>query len=276
MLKSAKTLDQYKENTIGNYSKEEISNIFDEVLATSNEGEKPTIYILDSEICNAFALNIYFLNFIKKLNSVSISKEFFKHSTADEIKAILFHEMGHFNGYIYTENKVISLSHWFFLILPFAFNCYVTGFFTKIFFAFVILNIVIRIFRLIRKKSKEGEHALEYLCDLYAAEKVGGLHMINALITLGRINTMDKSQSHKASKKIKDAVLPKRKVVNWTEFDTKIVNGKIEKEEYDSFIDTIENTLNPQLLVNTLVDEVSFSHPSLTERVLFIHRNTQN
>jgi Zn-dependent protease with chaperone function len=273
ILRSAKRLEEFPDEKIGNYSKAELSRIFEEVLAISNNKEKPNIFILDIEVCNAFALNVVFLNFIKKLNSISISKVFFNHLTEDEIKAVLLHEMGHFNGYIYTENKVVSLSHWFFLILPFAFNCYVIGLYAKVCVAIIISSVLARLFVVIRKKTKEGEHALEYLCDLYASDHAGGLNMINALITLGRLNATAEEQSSKTVDKIKDALIPKRKAVNWTEFDTKIVNGKIEKEEYTSFINTMENTLNPQLLVNTLVDETSFTHPSLTDRVLFIHRN---
>ena len=45
LLKSAKTISEIKEDKIGNYTKEEVSRIFDEVLKMSYDGEQPNIYI---------------------------------------------------------------------------------------------------------------------------------------------------------------------------------------------------------------------------------------
>lgn len=275
-LNNTKRIDQIKDDKIGNYSKAEIQELFLEVLAFSERKEKPTIYILDSEECNAFAINIYFLNFIQLFNSISISREFFYHLNKDEIKAILLHEMGHFNGYIYAENKVVNLFQSFFFIMPFAFNCFFDGWLTKTIVAIIVLIVISKIFMAIRNKNQQGEHALEYLSDLYSADRVGGIHMINALIVLGRL--IEKKNNEKPTKvieKAKDKIVPERKLVNWKEFDNVVVNGKIEREEYDSFIATLNNTLNPQLLTNNVVDETSFSHPSLTERIMFIHKNSK-
>jgi len=61
--------------------------------------------------------------------------------------------------------------------------------------------------------------------------------------------------------------------VDWTHFDNHIVNGKIEQEEYDQLILTLKKTQNPMLIADSEIDEDGSSHPSLTNRVLFLHRN---
>jgi hypothetical protein len=46
-----------------------------------------------------------------------------------------------------------------------------------------------------------------------------------------------------------------------------------EMEEYDKLIETLQKTENPQLVDNSVVDHNSKSHPSLTNRLMFLHRN---
>jgi len=100
------------------------------------------------------------------------------------------------------------------------------------------------------------------------------LSTINALIALGRANepTSDKKKKDALKEKL---VLPARKLIQWANFDTDVVNGKIEPSEYAHFINTVEATTNPRILGKAPIDEESNSHPSLTKRVLFIHRNSK-
>ena len=118
LFKNARPINDYGNEMIGNYTADEVKEIVNEVLATSNRREKPTVFILNSEVCIAFAMNIYLLDFIKRYNSISISREFFNHLTRNEIKAVLLHELGHFNGFIYSETKAVGLAHLFFMVLP--------------------------------------------------------------------------------------------------------------------------------------------------------------
>ena len=110
---------------------------------------------------------------------------------------------------------------------------------------------------------------------MYAAEKEGLLTTINMLITLAKEGVVAKEDEKAII--LKKIVLPvKRFLVDWNAFDTHIVNGKIEMEEYDKLIETLEKVENPQLVDNSVVDHNSKSHPSLTNRVLFLHRNLKN
>ncbi len=47
----------------------------------------------------------------------------------------------------------------------------------------------------------------------------------------------------------------------------------IETEEYDKLIETLQKAENPQLVNDSVVDHNSNSHPSLTNRLIFLHRN---
>ena len=49
--------------------------------------------------------------------------------------------------------------------------------------------------------------------------------------------------------------------------------SKNEMEEYDKLIETLQKTENPQLVDNSVVDHNSRSHPSLTNRLMFLNRN---
>jgi len=62
-------------------------------------------------------------------------------------------------------------------------------------------------------------------------------------------------------------------MVDWNAFDIHIVNGKIEMKENEKLIEKLEKVENPQLVDNSVVDHSSRSHPSLTSRLMFLHRN---
>jgi len=99
------------------------------------------------------------------------------------------------------------------------------------------------------------------------------LAMINALIVLSRENVKLDLETKKDRIKKKVINTKPRILVDWTHFDNHIVNGKIEQEEYDQLILTLEKTQNPMLIADSEIDEDGSSHPSLTNRVLFLHRN---
>ncbi len=107
---------------------------------------------------------------------------------------------------------------------------------------------------------------------MYAAEKEGFLTTINTLINLAKERVV--SDEKDKNKILEKNFLPvKRFLVDWNTFDTHIVNGKIEKEEYPKMIETLEKFENPQLVNHSAVDHNSKSHPSLTNRILFLNRN---
>ena len=192
--------------------------------------------------------------------------------TREELKAMLLHEMGHFNGYMYDENKILNIGLFLFLIMPFAFTVLIPGFLLKVGFVFFTIILMGIILGKYRYNIDYEKHILEYLSDLYAAEKEGLLTTVNMLVTLAKENVVTEEKDK--NKILKKIFLPvKRFLVDWNAFDTHIVNGKIEIEEYPKMIETLEKFENPQLVNHSAVDHNSKSHPSLTNRILFLNRN---
>ena len=257
---------------IGKYSIDEVNEIINEIFLRAATREKPTVYINKMDAINAMVFNIYLFNFIKSANAIFITEKCFNVLDKEEIKAIIYHEMGHFNRYIYEESKKMNLGIYILLIMPFSLTVLVTGILFKILFVTSLLLLLPRLLQFIRETNYKNEHALEYLCDYFAATKAGKLPTINMLISVARQNKInDESIINKMQKEILFPV--KRVLIDWKEFDVHIQNEKIEKEEYNSFISTIESTLNAQIIANSMVDHNSNSHPSLTNRVMFIHNN---
>lgn len=268
-------LSEVKQSLIGKFTIEEIRLLVKEVFKVALTNEKPELYIMDIKMVNAFAINIYLLNFIKPANAVYITNKSFDCLTREEIKAMLLHEMGHFNKYLYDENKTLNIGLYLFLIMPFAYSILIPGVLLKIGFVIFAIITIAKFFIKIRNEKDYDKHTLEYLSDLYAAEKEGLLTTINLLITLAKESVV--SEEKEKNKILKEIILPvKRFLVDWNSFDTHIVNGKIETEEYDNFIETLEKAENPQLVNDSAVDHNSNSHPSLTNRVLFLHRNLKH
>jgi Zn-dependent protease with chaperone function len=265
-------IDALKDEKIGNYSRDEIIAIANDVLNQSVKDEKPTVYVSNLDNANALVVNIYLLNFIKPANALYITRKCFEYLSKDEIKAILLHEMGHFNSFIYSGGRTMKFDMFFVIFMPFAFATLFDGWAWFLYILTVLATLRL-LYKYIYGSISIRKHAIEYLSDLYASDKIGHLTTINALIAIGRVNE-EKSTSKKKAEKLKEKIaLPKRKLIKWASFDTEVVNGKIEPEEYFNFINLLESTKNPQVLKNAAIDKISTSHPSLTSRILFIHRN---
>lgn len=252
----------------GNYSVEEIRELVSSVINEFKNKEIPNIYILDSKIVNAYAVDTWLVNFIRPFNAVYISKRAFECMSEGELKATLLHELGHFYRYDYAGNR-LRIPRFLFMSLPFAFIVLIPHGW-KFLFAATLAYIVLKI---ISFPAKRDDRIMEYLSDLFAAERVGKLNMINTLIILG--NEYKKlEENEKAISKVAAKVNPakKRVLIRWSDFDTEIVNSKIEPEEYDKFIEAILNE-NEAKVIDSAIDEDSVTHPSLTRRILFLHNN---
>ena len=267
-------LAQHKKSQLGNYTVSEVRDILNGCIQKHKSHEQPALYIISLDIVNAFAINIYMLNFLKPFNAIYIFEKCFSCMSKKEIEALLLHELGHFNKYIYDENKFLSIGNILFMVMPFAFIVLAPGILLKVVFVVVVLLSIIGFYQLIRRSKIYDSHVLEYLSDLFAAERVGVLATINMLLTMAKENvTTEKKSKNEVSKKILRPV--KRTMVDWSMFDTYIVNGKIEAQEYDRLVQVLQSTEHPQLIKNTLVDYNTRSHPSLTNRILFLHQNAE-
>ena len=104
-----------------NYSKQEIINLIRPILQEYKNKEIPAIYILKLKILNAITIDTYLVNFFKPFNAVYITESMFAYLTKDEIRAILYHELGHFYRYIYADMR-FKITTFLCMLMPFAFT----------------------------------------------------------------------------------------------------------------------------------------------------------
>jgi Zn-dependent protease with chaperone function len=265
-------LSDVKDARLGNFEVSEVRDMVNEVLHSTATHERPEVYIMKIDAVNAMAVNVYLFNFIRMANALYVGDKSFSCLSKGELKAMLHHEMAHFNKYMYTESNMLGLNLFYFLVLPFSFIIFFHGFWIKAIFVVGLVVALLYIFMKVRKAQNYDNHILEYLCDLTAAKYTGNLTTINMLIEVARQNVVEEEEKRKEI--LKRILVPvNRTLVDWSLFDTHLVNGKIEKEEYDLLIENLLKNEYPQLLEHTPVDHNSQSHPSLTNRVLFLHRN---
>jgi Zn-dependent protease with chaperone function len=268
-------LSDVKDARLGNFDVSEVREMVNEVLHSTATHERPEVYIMKIDAVNAMAVNVYLFNFIRMANALYVGDKSFSCLSKGELKAMLHHEMAHFNKYMYTESNMLGLNLFYFLVLPFSFIIFFHGFWIKAIFVVGLVVALLYIFMKVRKAQNYDNHILEYLCDLTAAKHTGNLTTINMLIEVARQNVVEEEEKRKEI--LKRILVPvNRTLVDWSLFDTHLVNGKIEKEEYDLLIENLLNNQHPQLFEHTAVDHNSRSHPSLTNRVLFLHRNAQS
>ncbi len=177
---------------IGVYTKEKIIRLCDETIKENfNPHEEiPSVYIVRNIGNNAFAINSLLLNCIKTLNSITISRALFQYLNVHELKAVIAHEIGHFKRYIPIYKRITFIPFFFIVLITYLTTAVllpVLGIpaFTLYLISFYLIHRVMTLpFKLFKKD-------VEFLSDLYAANKYGKLYMVNALIKIYQMNNLD-------------------------------------------------------------------------------------
>lgn len=171
-------MEHISEERIGNYTKDQIIDTVQSVLAEFKNKEIPRVYIIDAPNSGPHVIDTYIFNFLGPINAVSFPRHIFHFLKPHELKAILAHELGHFYRYMYSVQRFpypvyLFVSLFPFVLLPFVHKLVFVGVLLVANFGFHPL-----LYRLFNYKSKK----LEYLCDLFAAKLCGKLNVINALL----------------------------------------------------------------------------------------------
>ncbi len=199
----------------GTIDKQHFTSMVTELLEPlkQKKREVPNVYInIDTEL-NAYAVNSLMFNFIGKLNAIYITSGLIKHLSLVEIRAIMAHEIAHFEKYSSLLSRV-NLIDTLFLALPPVYLYSIVFdqpqsllgtlfclFF--IYFIYSVLNFILSLF------SNYNDRILEHLSDCYAAERYGKLNMINALLALGKSSELlEKIIRHVIHKLKEDPQLP--------------------------------------------------------------------
>lgn len=234
-------LKDVKSKKIGRYNKNKIIKLFDMIIKENFEEneEIPSIYLIKDVGGNAFVINSLLLNFIKGFNAIIISRELFDCLNIDELKAIIAHEIGHFKKYISIADRIPFIPFLFsvlsaYILITFQVSTSSIATVIAYLFCFIIIRTITTWSFKIFKKD------VEFLSDLYSANKYGKLHTVNALIKLYQMNNMDILLNLEISKfmiqskhlKIKDIQRIQRKLkrrLHKKRYDEKIIKGQIAK-----------------------------------------------
>lgn len=182
----AYTLAATPDHLWGQYSAEEIRRFAHEAAQQLNGHEVPNLYIAVDKSANAMAVNSLLVNFIPRLNAIYLNSYLLKTLTPLELRAILAHELAHFHRYMspLTRNTwVATLGDG--AVLVFLFLCFPN----LSLITWVIICILYWIWApftiLYNLVDMLTARDLEFCADLVAAELVGCLPMINALLKIG-------------------------------------------------------------------------------------------
>ena len=238
---NSELLKDVKSNKIGRYKKNKIIKLWDKIIKENFEDneEIPSIYLIEGVGNNAFVINSLLLNFIKGFNSIKISKELFDYLSIDELKAIIAHEIGHFKKYISIADRVPFIPFSFsilvtYISIAFLFPVFSIEALVVYFVCLIIINIIITYpFKIFRKD-------VEFLSDLYAANKYGKLNTINALIKIYQMDNIDilvnleivKFMMQSKHMKVKDFQRIKRKIdrrLHKKRYDEKLIKDQVVK-----------------------------------------------
>lgn len=196
-------LSDIKDKHIGVYPKNRIVNLWD-TMVKENFDEKeeiPSIYIIKDSGPNAFAINSLILNSFKNLNSISISRELFKFLSINELRSVIAHEIAHFKKYIPITIRIPSISFLFGILGSYILTAILIPIIGNYDF-FIYLTCFLLIRYIWSRPSNLFKQDIEFLSDLYAAEKYGKLHMVNALIKIYQLDNMDMILNQEISKYI--------------------------------------------------------------------------
>ncbi len=168
------------------FSPAEIRSLIEEAAMELGGVETPNIYISVDKTANASAINSMFANCFGRLNAIYLNTYILKALKKEELKAVLVHELAHFHRYISPLNRnewvatLISTASIFllFTLIP------QLLFLTLITFA-VYYWAAVPFLWLFHAFAYSTDRDLEYASDTIAAEIIGVLPMVNALLKLG-------------------------------------------------------------------------------------------
>lgn len=172
-------------DAIGKYSSEEVREIIGGIFADINKREKPNIYIISSSTVNAFVTESI-IKGIAPLNALYLSEDLFTNLKTEELKSVIYHELGHYYYFMNPFSKNILPLDIFSVLFPF--------------FLFLILRLksIFSLFFLVFSFSAFVRYLTfknikdnEYLSDFFSAQKNGLLNIVNGLIVVSKINEID-------------------------------------------------------------------------------------
>lgn len=199
-------ISDVKSKTLGSYKHKRVMKLVDEVLHDNfHEGQEiPNVYIINNIGNNAFAVNSLLMNFIKKLNSITLSKNLFDMLSIPELKSVMAHEIGHFKRNIYIPDRIRFIPQLFLVLSAYMVIVHLdplagSNAVVAYLFVFVILK------RIWTSPFRLFQQDIEYLSDLYAAEKYGKLAFVNAMIKIHQMNDLDLRVNYEVARRILDS-----------------------------------------------------------------------
>ena len=172
-------------DAIGKYSSEEVREIIGGIFADINKREKPNIYIISSSTVNAFVTESI-IKGIAPLNALYLSEDLFANLKTEELKSVIYHELGHYYYFMNPFSKNILPLDIFSVLFPF-FLFLILGLKSIFSLFFLVFSFSAFVRYLTFKNIKDNE----YLSDFFSAQKNGLLNIVNGLIVVSKINEID-------------------------------------------------------------------------------------
>ncbi len=172
-------------DAIGKYSSEEVREIIGGIFADINKREKPNIYIISSSTVNAFVTESI-IKGIAPLNALYLSEDLFTNLKTEELKSVIYHELGHYYYFMNPFSKNILPLDIFSVLFPF-FLFLILGLKSIFSLFFLVFSFSAFVRYLTFKNIKDNE----YLSDFFSAQKNGLLNIVNGLIVVSKINEID-------------------------------------------------------------------------------------
>lgn len=216
-------ISDVRSKTLGSYKHKRVMELVDEVLRDNfHEGQEiPNVYIINNIGNNAFAVNSLLMNFIKKLNSITLSKNLFDMLSIPELKSVMAHEIGHFKRNIYIPDRIRFIPQLFLVLSAYMVIVHfdpLAG--SNAVVAYLLVFLILK--RIWTSPFRLFQQDIEYLSDLYAAEKYGKLAFVNAMIKIHQMNDLDLWVNYEVAKRMLDS-----KNLPMNEFS--IIAGRIKK-----------------------------------------------
>ena len=224
-------------DTVGKYTSEEIREIISEIFTNINKKEKPNIYVISSSAVNAFVTESI-IKGIAPLNGLYLSEDLFTNLKTEELKAVIYHELGHYYYFMSPFSKNILPLDIFSVLFPF-FLFLVMRFQSVFSLFFLVFSFSAFVRYLTFKNIKDNE----YLSDFFSAQKNGLLNIVNGLIVVSKINEIDS----KIVRYLAERITRDRERLNFRDFDfyyeTLRKEIPYEFQNFDEISELIDNFL---------------------------------
>lgn len=265
---NSRSLRSLPPGPIGTTTVEALHELVAETVREYPGREQPRVYVMGTDLPNAFAVNSLLVNLMGHHNAIFLTRGLLEQLSPDEIRAVYLHEVAHFHHFMYEDSRTMLVR---LLCITYAFAPVALLPDTPWIEWAGAAGAAVGVLALLAASfGRRTQRNLEHLCDHFAAEWAGRLAMVNALLRIAHGTKASLAKQKGLARMLRK--LAGRPMLDWAAIDTNVPDHRLDEVEYPRLLEALK-ARRDAVVMGSPIDAETWSHPSLAGRILFLDAN---